>query len=190
MSAICRSIGLVELGVDPEALDLERRARRRCRCRPCRSGRRGRAAACGRLERIGPTGCSRRRSAARSPPARRRAGRDRRRRRASAGRAVRVVVGRPGRVRGVDRRSATARMPRPSDVPRSGPSRSIAAIDRGPVVGRDLDREAAVAERDDADPDRWRLALDERAGGGLGRLHPGRRDVGRRPCCPRRRRRG
>ena len=47
----------------------------------------------------------------------------------------------------------------------------------GLVVGRDLDREPAVAERDDPDPDRARLVLDERPRRGLGGLHPGRREV-------------
>ena len=70
-------------------------------------------------------------------------------------------------------------MPCPRDVPRCGASRSIACED-GRGVGRgDLDGQAAVAERDDADRDALRLVRHEGLGGRLGRIHARRLEVRR-----------
>ena len=113
--------------------------------------------------------CSRRRRAARSRTSRRSRCPPRRRRCSSA--ASSIVSGFPAialerREEALAERGAAARR---EAVDR----REHVVLDGGRLQGGD----GAVAERDDADPDRARLLLDERAGGRLRRLDPGRLEV-------------
>ena len=64
-------------------------------------------------------------------------------------------------------------MPWPSEVPRCGVRRLMAARIGVLVVGGRLHREAAIAEGHHADHHAGRLALHEVRGGGLGRVHAG-----------------
>ncbi len=167
---------LVELGVDHEPLDFERgpgRAADTDRVDPDAKILRG----LGRLERVGPRGVL---AVGQQHDDRRvvHAGGDRGRSRLRWRRLVRVVVGLVGVLVRLDR------CERGEDpLPDRGAALRREPLDRGDgldaVAGRHLGRQPGVAEHDDADPNGRRLRLDELECRGLGRLHPGRGDVGR-----------
>ena len=167
---------LVELAVDLEALDLERRpggAADADRVDPHATVGRGR----GGLQRIGPlVVLAVAQQDDRGRGVRAVGHRRRRRGRVGIGRTVRVVAGRRVVIGGLDRRQRGE-----DPAGQRGAALRVEPVDGRQdqclVVGRDLDGEAAVAEGDHADQHRGRLALDEASCRGLGRLHPGRREV-------------
>ena len=158
MSAICWSVASSSWRVDLEALDLERRPGRGCRSRPCRSARRGRrpsaAAASG-------SGCWLFSPSVSSTMSGRgvRALRDRGRLRAWARASGSCSSRRSGRRRRSRWSAASADPARRATCRAAGSEPVDRGEHLGRVVGRDLDREAAVAEGDDPDPDdRWLVA--------------------------------
>ena len=88
-----------------------------------------------------------------------------------------------------DRRQR-GRIPAPTDVPRSGPRRSIAASTALWSSVGTLTEKPASLNATTPICDRRGLSPHECARGRLGGLHAGRLDVGRPPCCPTRRRPG